>query len=66
MYIYKYRLFGDDVSGLVELEGDEPPDPPCLFCGCQAKPQVTLNCILKVVFAKNERGYRLNAIKKRF
>ena len=24
------------------------------------------NRLLKVVFAKNERGYRLNAIKKRF
>ena len=35
-------MFGDDVSGLVELDGDEPPDPPCLFCGCQAKPQVHL------------------------
>jgi len=27
------RLFGDALTGLVELVDDQPPDPPCLACG---------------------------------
>ena len=34
------RVFGEKMTSLVQLDLEEPRDPPCLCCGCVARPKV--------------------------